>query len=96
MEEVNNKKASLLYEAIDTDGDFYKGTAEKESRSKMNVTFRLPTEELEKKFIEEALEKNLHGFKGHRSAGGIRASIYNAMPLEGVEILVDFMKKFKS
>ena len=61
----------------------------------MNVTFRLPSEELEKKFVQEALENNLVGVKGHRSVGGMRASIYNAMTLEGVETLADFMKKFK-
>lgn len=95
VEEVNNKKASLLYEVISKYGDFYKGTAEKGSRSTMNVTFRLPSEELEKKFVEDGLKRDLHGLKGHRSAGGIRASIYNAMPLEGIERLVDFMKEFK-
>lgn len=94
IEEVNNKKANLLYDTIDSLPDFYKGTVKKSSRSFMNVTFRLPSEDLEKKFIAEAAEINLHGLKGHRSVGGIRASIYNALPLEGVEALVDFMKKF--
>ncbi|MEA2061928.1 MAG: 3-phosphoserine/phosphohydroxythreonine transaminase [Thermodesulfobacteriota bacterium] len=93
MDEYNRKKASLLYDFMD-DIDFYTPTAEKNSRSLMNVTFRLPAEELEKKFIQKALEKDLGGLKGHRSVGGCRASIYNAVTLEGVEALVDFMKSF--
>ncbi len=93
MDEYNRKKASLLYDFMDHI-DFYTPTAEKNSRSLMNVTFRLPTEELEKKFIQKALEKDLGGLKGHRSVGGCRASIYNAVTLEGVEALVDFMKSF--
>jgi len=95
VEKTNDKKAGLIYKAIDESPDFYKGTAEKDSRSKMNLTFRLPSEDLEKKFIEEGLKKKLHGLKGHRSVGGIRASIYNAMPVEGVEKLVEFMSEFK-
>ncbi|GAB4183016.1 MAG: 3-phosphoserine/phosphohydroxythreonine transaminase [Calditrichia bacterium] len=94
IEEINNKKAALLYDAIDN-SDFYRGTARKDSRSIMNVTFRLPSEELEKKFVAEALENGMMGLKGHRSVGGIRASIYNAVPLRAVEFLVDFMKKFE-
>ncbi|MEA3505993.1 MAG: 3-phosphoserine/phosphohydroxythreonine transaminase [Elusimicrobiota bacterium] len=94
MEEINNEKAGLIYDAIDA-GDYYTGKSERNSRSKMNVTFRLPSEELEAKFIAEGLEKGLHGLKGHRSVGGVRASIYNAMPLEGVEKLVGFMGDFK-
>lgn len=94
MAKKNSAKAKILYEVIDESNGFYKGHAEKDSRSLMNVTFRLPSEELEKKFVAEALEKNLSGVKGHRSVGGMRASIYNAMPIEGVETLADFMKTF--
>ncbi len=94
MEAENDKKAALLYKAID-ELDMYSGTAAVEDRSKMNVTFRLKTEELEAKFIKEANAAGLIGLKGHRSVGGCRASIYNAMTLEGVEALVAFMKDFK-
>jgi phosphoserine aminotransferase len=92
--ELNRKKADLLYAMIDKSG-FYAGAAEKDSRSVMNVTFRLPTEELEKQFIREALEHGLVGLKGHRSVGGCRASIYNAIGLEAVQALVDFMNDFE-
>lgn len=95
MGERNAKKAALLYDAIDNSNGFYKGHADKDSRSFMNVTFRLPSEELEKKFVAGALEIGLGGVKGHRSVGGMRASIYNAMPYEGVALLVDFMEKFR-
>jgi len=95
MARRNSIKAKILYEAIDNSNGFYRGHAEKDSRSFMNVTFRLPTEELEKKFVAEALEKNLSGVKGHRSVGGMRASIYNAMPIEGAEALADFMNQFR-
>ena len=94
MAKRNSAKAKILYDVIDESENFYRGHAEKDSRSLMNVTFRLPSEELEKKFVAEAAEKNLVGVKGHRSVGGMRASIYNAMTLEGVETLADFMKKF--
>jgi phosphoserine aminotransferase len=94
MAEINQKKADLLYNAIDS-GDFYRGTADADSRSLMNVTFRLPNEDLEKKFVAEALENDLGGLKGHRSVGGCRASIYNPTPISGVEALVDFMKTFE-
>ena len=93
MEEINREKASLLYRGIDESG-FYKGTAEKESRSVMNVTFRLPSEDLEKQFVQQALEHGLGGLKGHRSVGGCRASIYNATGLDGIKALVDFMEEF--
>jgi phosphoserine aminotransferase len=96
VEAANVKKAGLLYSYMDDSNGFYKGTAEKDSRSLMNVTFRLPSEELEKKFIAEGTQNDLIGLKGHRSVGGCRASIYNAMPYEGVEVLVEFMKKFKA
>ena len=95
MAKRNAQKAEILYNAIDDSNGFYKGHAEKESRSFMNVTFRLPNEELESKFVAQALENNLSGVKGHRSVGGMRASIYNAMTLEGVETLADFMEKFR-
>ena len=95
MARRNSRKAAILYDAIDTSADFYRGHADKDSRSFMNVTFRLPSEDLEKKFVAEALENNLSGVKGHRSVGGMRASIYNAMTIEGVEILADFMNKFR-
>ncbi len=94
VEKVNREKAQLLYDTLDAT-DFYRPTARPDSRSMMNVTFRLPDEELEKKFVAEAAENGMVGLKGHRSVGGIRASIYNAMPLEGVKALVDFMKEFE-
>lgn len=94
MERENNEKAQILYDAIDST-DFYRGHADTDARSIMNVTFRLPSEELEKKFTAEATAKGLDGLKGHRSVGGIRASIYNAFPKAGVEALVSFMKDFE-
>ncbi len=93
MEQKNNEKATILYEAIDAT-DYYRGHAEKDSRSMMNVAFNLPTSELEAKFIAEATAIGLNGLKGHRSIGGCRASIYNAFPKEGIVKLVDFMKEF--
>lgn len=94
IEKINENKANLLYNKIDS-GDFYNGTANREDRSKMNITFRLKSEELEKKFIEEATAAGLIGLKGHRSVGGCRASIYNALPLESVQELVKFMDEFE-
>jgi len=94
MEEMNQSKARLLYDSIDTSG-FYKGTAETDSRSLMNVTFRLPDEALEKRFVEQALKNGMGGLKGHRSVGGCRASIYNATPKAAIEVLIDFMKHFE-
>ncbi len=94
IEKINREKAALLYDMIDST-DFYKGHARKDSRSLMNVTFNLPTPELEAKFIKEASENGLDGLKGHRSIGGCRASIYNAFPKQGVVDLVDFMKEFE-
>ena len=94
MEKKNEAKAKILYDAIDGSDGFYSGHADKAARSLMNVTFRLPTEELEKQFASEATAQSLDGLKGHRSVGGIRASIYNAFPKEGVEALVEFMKNF--
>lgn len=93
MEELNRRKAGLLYDYMDSQ-DFYRGTAQPDSRSLMNVTFRLPNADLEAKFIKEAAAAGLGGLKGHRSVGGCRASIYNAMPIAGVEALVSFMKDF--
>ena len=90
----NEEKAKVLYDRIDST-EFYRGHAKPDSRSLMNVTFRLPSEELEKKFVTEATKAGLDGLKGHRSVGGIRASIYNAFPKEGVETLVAFMKEFE-
>jgi phosphoserine aminotransferase len=94
MGRANARKASKLYAEIDRSG-FYRGTAQKDSRSLMNVTFRLASEDLEKMFIKEATAAGLDGLKGHRSVGGMRASIYNAFPEEGVEALVSFMKEFE-
>jgi phosphoserine aminotransferase len=91
---MNQAKAATLYAEIDRSG-FYRGTAQKESRSLMNVTFRLPSEELEKAFVKEAEAAGFDGLKGHRSVGGIRASIYNAFPEEGVDALVSFMQEFE-
>src|SRR6185503_9396949 len=91
---VNERKAAKLYAEIDRTG-FYRGTAHKDCRSLMNVTFRLASEELEKKFIKESTTAGLDGLKGHRSVGGMRASIYNAFPEEGVDALVAFMREFE-
>jgi phosphoserine aminotransferase len=91
---INERKATKLYAEIDRTG-FYRGTAQPASRSLMNVTFRLRTEELEKMFEKEATSAGLDGLKGHRSVGGMRASIYNAFPEEGVDALIDFMKEFE-
>jgi phosphoserine aminotransferase len=92
--EINAKKAKILYDAIDASDGFYQGHAEPAARSLMNVTFRLPSEELENQFVAEATANGFDGLKGHRSVGGIRASIYNAFPTEGVEALVEFMRDF--
>jgi phosphoserine aminotransferase len=94
MAAVNRAKAERLYACIDQSGGFYRGTAEPASRSQMNVTFRLAGEELEKRFLEEAAKAGLGGLKGHRSVGGCRASLYNAVGLEAVDALVDFMNSF--
>ena len=95
MYKMNQEKAGILYDYMDNSNGFYRGTAEKESRSLMNVTFRLPSEELEKQLISEATKAGFDGLKGHRSVGGLRASIYNAFPKKGVEAFVDFMDQFK-
>jgi phosphoserine aminotransferase len=95
MERRNREKADLLYNVIDSSGGFYRGTAEKWCRSRMNITFRLPSEALEEKFAKDAAAQKLSGLKGHRSVGGLRASMFNAFPLEGVQALVAFMKDFQ-
>ena len=95
MHERNRKKAKLLYDAIDESGGFYAGHAQPDCRSLMNVTFRLPSDELTDKFVKGAKDRGLADLKGHRSVGGIRASIYNAMPVAGVEKLREFMDEFR-
>lgn len=94
IEEINDAKSEALYERIDQ-SEFYRSPVEGGSRSRMNVVFRLPSEELEARFVKEAAARGMTGLKGHRSVGGIRASIYNSMPLEGVERLIDFMNDFE-
>jgi phosphoserine aminotransferase len=96
MAERNRRKAQLLYDTIDGSQGFYRGHARPDCRSLMNVTFRLPTEALEKEFVASAARQQLDGLAGHRSVGGIRASIYNAMPDAGVEALRDFMREFQA
>ena len=93
MKQMNEKKADLLYDYLDSQ-DYYIAPVKKESRSLMNVTFVTGNAELDKKFAKEAAAAGLKNLKGHRSVGGMRASIYNAMPYEGVEALVAFMKEF--
>lgn len=95
IEKVNEQKAKTLYDVIDA-GDYYRGVIQPEFRGTMNVSFNLPSEELEAKFLKEAGALGLYALKGHRSVGGIRASIYNAMPLAGVEALARFMQEFES
>lgn len=95
MEKINATKKDLLYNLMDEHPDFYKGTAQKDSRSWMNVTLRLPDEEMEKKFIAEAKDNGIIGVKGHRSVGGIRFSLYNAVTVEDVEKTVEVMEKFR-
>ena len=95
QERRNRAKAALLYETIDASDGFYRGHADPASRSLMNVTFRLPDETLDARFVADAAERGLAELKGHRSVGGIRASIYNAMPIDGVEALAAFMHEFR-
>lgn len=95
IEKMNIEKAALIYDTIDQSGGFYKGHADKDSRSLMNITFRLPSEELEKAFVTESTAAGLIGLKGHRSVGGLRASVYNAMPKEGCQALREFMIEFQ-
>jgi phosphoserine aminotransferase len=95
MEKQNHKKAKMVYDVIDKSNGFYKGVAQPESRSLMNITFNLATPELEAKCVDEAKKKGLIGLKGHRDVGGMRASVYNAMSLEGVEALCRFLTEYK-
>ena len=95
MAQINEAKTGLIYQAIDQSGGFYRGTAQVGSRSLMNVTFRLPSEELDVKFKKEAEKNNLFGLGGHRSVGGLRASVYNAVPEDSIKKLVQFMDEFK-
>jgi phosphoserine aminotransferase len=97
LEEIqrrNEEKAGLVYGAVDSSGGFYRCPVDPAVRSTMNAVFRLPSEELEKKFIDEASKAGMLGLKGHRSVGGCRASLYNALPLEGARSLAAFMKDF--
>ena len=96
MAKINEEKASILYEAVDGSDGFYTGMAAPGSRSRMNVTFRLPNEGLERAFVGQAAQKGLLELGGHRSIGGVRASIYNAMPVDGVLALRDFMERFRA
>jgi phosphoserine aminotransferase len=95
-EKRNAEKAALIYDTIDNSEGYYRGHAVQDSRSLMNITFRLPSEELEKKFAAEATAQGMVGLKGHRSVGGLRASVYNAMSIEGCKALAEFMKAFQS
>ena len=94
MQKINEEKAKLLYDFIDN-SSFYNNKVNKKDRSIMNVPFITPNEELDAKFVAEASKNGLVSLKGHRLAGGMRASIYNAMPIEGVKALIEFMKKFE-
>ena len=96
IEKRNREKAKILYDVIDNSGGFYKGHSKPDSRSLMNVTFTMATPEIEQKCTDEALKLDLVGLKGHRSVGGMRASIYNAMPIEGVKKLAEFLKEFQA
>jgi phosphoserine aminotransferase len=94
MAMINQEKGKILYGILDS-GSFYKGTADADSRSLMNVTFRLPDEDLEKMFVTQALDNGFGGLKGHRSVGGCRASIYNATTIEAVQAFGNFMAEFE-
>jgi phosphoserine aminotransferase len=96
MQQINRDKSKLLYDMIDSSQGFYTGHARPECRSMMNVSFRLPSDDLTNKFVAAAEERGMTDLKGHRSVGGIRASIYNAMPVAGVETLRDFMVEFRN
>jgi phosphoserine aminotransferase len=95
MQKINEEKARALYEAIDSSGGYYNCPVDKEARSRMNVVFRLGSEELEEKFVKEAKAAGIIGVKGHRSVGGIRFSIYNANLVANVKISADFMRDFR-
>lgn len=88
-------KSSIIYDTIDSSGGFYKNPVDPAYRSKMNIVFRLPTEELEQKFLAETKAAGMLGLKGHRSVGGLRSSLYNALPIEDVQALADLMKEFQ-
>ncbi len=94
VEKVNREKAGIIYDVIDSSNGFFNCPVQKENRSMMNIVFTMENEELEKDFIAKASEKGMVGLKGHRSVGGCRASVYNSMPMEGVNALADFMKEF--
>jgi phosphoserine aminotransferase len=94
IQKINERKAAVLYDVIDS-SDFWRSPVERESRSIMNVVWRLPSEALEENFIAQAKKNGMVGLKGHRSVGGVRASIYNAVPLESVVALASFMKEFE-
>lgn len=96
VQDMNRKKAALIYDAIDNSGGFYRGCVNPDSRSDMNITFRLETEEIEKEFVKASEKEGFVGLKGHRSVGGLRASVYNAVPYESCKALVDFMEHFKN
>ena len=89
------EKSALIYDVIDSSSSFYRSPVDKRYRSRMNIVFRLPSEELEKKFVEESTKEGMLGLKGHRSVGGLRASLYNALPYEDVVALRDFMVEFE-
>jgi phosphoserine aminotransferase len=95
IQKNNQKKADIVYKVIDESGGFYRGHAQPNARSLMNIPFRLPSEELEEQFAKEATKQRLIGLKGHRSVGGLRASVYNALPLESANVLAGFMKEFQ-
>jgi phosphoserine aminotransferase len=95
IQKINEQKAKILYDFLDQ-SELFRGTVVPEDRSLMNVPFVLPTDELNKQFIKEAEANGMVNLKGHRTVGGMRASIYNAMPVEGVEKLVEFMKEFEA
>ena len=96
MAKINQEKGGLIYNCIDNSDGYYKGHADKDSRSLMNITFTMKSEELEKKLIAEATAAGFDGLKGHRSVGGLRASVYNAFPKKGCEDLVAFLKDFQA
>lgn len=94
IEQRNEEKAAFIYNAIDASGGFYRGVSRPDSRSRMNISFRTPNDDLDKRFVSEAAKHDMDGLKGHRDAGGIRASIYNAFPKKGCEVLAQFMADF--
>lgn len=94
IEQRNEEKAAVIYDAIDRSGGFYRGVSRPDSRSRMNISFRTPNDDLDKRFVSEAAKHDMDGLKGHRDAGGIRASIYNAFPKKGCEVLAQFMADF--